>query len=166
MNNEAEKPNDESPRHGYLRLAWGLVIALVAYNLYLGVTVRKLGIPGIFEIEFGGRPPANPAGASTSDLAGVSATEAPPFSEPLPAERRFNTEFEVRQLKWYKHPKREYQLFLDKFRLSLSGYAGDNFDVRTMPQNRWVQLANQESGERLPAIIRKDMERIYAQWLP
>jgi flagellar basal body-associated protein FliL len=30
-----------------------LLIVLVAYNLYSGLTVRKIGIPGIFELEFG-----------------------------------------------------------------------------------------------------------------
>lgn len=30
-----------------------LLIVLIAYNLYSGLTVRKIGIPGIFELEFG-----------------------------------------------------------------------------------------------------------------
>ena len=30
-----------------------LLIFLVAFNLYLGLTVRKIGIPGIFVLEFG-----------------------------------------------------------------------------------------------------------------
>jgi len=39
-----------------------VMIALIAYNLYLGVTVQKIGIPGIFEISFGTKPerPAPP----------------------------------------------------------------------------------------------------------
>ncbi len=32
------------------------VIVLVTYNLYLGFTVKKIGIPCIFEIEFGSQP--------------------------------------------------------------------------------------------------------------
>ena len=30
-----------------------LLIVLVAYNLYSGLTVKRIGIPGIFELEFG-----------------------------------------------------------------------------------------------------------------
>jgi len=40
-----------------------VVIALIAYNLYLGVTVQKIGIPGIFEISFGTKP-ERPSGTS------------------------------------------------------------------------------------------------------
>ena len=34
-----------------------LLIVLVAYNLYSGLTVRRVGIPGIFELEFGAKEP-------------------------------------------------------------------------------------------------------------
>jgi len=33
-----------------------LLVVVVGYNLYSGATVKKIGIPGIFQIEFGERP--------------------------------------------------------------------------------------------------------------
>lgn len=49
------------------RFLWNVValvlLALVAYNLYSGVTVQRIGIPGIFEVEYAG---ANDAGAVTN----------------------------------------------------------------------------------------------------
>jgi hypothetical protein len=40
-----------------LRIVLMMIMGLTVYNLYLGITVRKLGIPGIFVIEFGEKPP-------------------------------------------------------------------------------------------------------------
>jgi len=36
-----------------------IVIVLVVYNIYSGATVQKVGIPGIFEINFGSSPPTS-----------------------------------------------------------------------------------------------------------
>ena len=52
MNNEKKSSDDVGKT--YLWIAVGiLLIGLIGYNLYSGLTVQKIGIPGIFEIEFG-----------------------------------------------------------------------------------------------------------------
>ena len=52
-----------------------LAVALIGWNIYRGVTVKKIGIPGIFEIEFGSYPTPTPGptpdrGLSTDNWAG------------------------------------------------------------------------------------------------
>lgn len=50
------------------RFIWIIVaavlIVLVLYNMYSGITVEKLGIPGVFMVEYGKKGPAR---ATTSD---------------------------------------------------------------------------------------------------
>jgi hypothetical protein len=51
--------------------AFGLLIILITYNLITGITIKKIGMPGIFEIEF--ESPAGPqncigGNAITEDL--------------------------------------------------------------------------------------------------
>lgn len=48
----SDKPLEKSwkPANTFFAL---LLLALVGYNLYSGLTVKKLGLPGLFEIEFG-----------------------------------------------------------------------------------------------------------------
>ena len=36
-----------------LKLAGLLLVLIIIYNLYTGATIQKVGIPGVFEIEFG-----------------------------------------------------------------------------------------------------------------
>jgi hypothetical protein len=157
--------NDEKPGNRLQFLVWGLVILLIVYNLYLGITVRKIGIPGIFEIEFGEKqearlPPTSPTPSrSPYPSHGPTTTLLPP-----PPGYGWD-EFEVIQYRWYKHPKRGYELMLDKFRLGLSGQENDYFDVRQFPEGQWIQLTNGR-GQALPLAIRKDLERIFAKWLP
>ncbi len=69
------------------RFLWNIValvlIVLVGYNLYSGVTVQKIGIPGIFEVEYAGTatpeapgdgPQAGPA--ETLEARGMTTGEA------------------------------------------------------------------------------------------
>ena len=37
-----------------------LLLAFVAWQVYLGATIKSVGIPGIFTVDFGARPPAPP----------------------------------------------------------------------------------------------------------
>ncbi|HVF28904.1 MAG TPA: hypothetical protein VM943_11725 [Pyrinomonadaceae bacterium] len=48
----SDKPSEKSwkPANTFFAL---LLLALVGYNLYSGLAVKKLGLPGLFEIEFG-----------------------------------------------------------------------------------------------------------------
>ncbi|HVF88267.1 MAG TPA: hypothetical protein VM866_11790 [Pyrinomonadaceae bacterium] len=57
----SDKPSEKSwkPANTFFAL---LLLALVGYNLYSGLTVKKLGLPGLFEIEFG-----NAAGGLASE---------------------------------------------------------------------------------------------------
>ena len=43
-----------------------LLLAIVGYNVYSGVAIRKLGIPGIFEVEFGDKPNAGSSPTATA----------------------------------------------------------------------------------------------------
>ena len=49
--------------------AFGLLIILITYNLITGITIKKIGMPGIFEIEF-----ESPAGPQNS-IGGNAITE-------------------------------------------------------------------------------------------
>lgn len=147
--------NEDRPGNRLQFLVGGLVIFLIAYNLYLGITVRKIGIPGIFEIEFGENVEPEPTPTPTAS--------PPPPHTPRPSPGYGWEEFEVGQYKWYKHPTRNYELMLDKYRLALNGQ--DFFDVRQLPEGQWVQLNNNQ-GQALPLAVRKELERIFAKWLP
>jgi len=55
-----------------------LLIVLVAYNLYSGLTVKRIGIPGIFELEFGQLEtqllpdvPPKPPDVSPNEISGI-----------------------------------------------------------------------------------------------
>jgi hypothetical protein len=45
-----------------------LIILLVVVNMYRGLTVQKIGIPGIFEIEFGQPNPPDPGPDDNHDI--------------------------------------------------------------------------------------------------
>jgi len=47
--------SDTGQSKGY-RIAFGLLVILILYNIGSGLFVKKLGIPGIFEIEFADKP--------------------------------------------------------------------------------------------------------------
>jgi hypothetical protein len=47
--------NENKPKGFFWIVSALLLIILVAYNLYSGLTVRRVGIPGIFELEFGAK---------------------------------------------------------------------------------------------------------------
>jgi hypothetical protein len=84
---------------------------------------------------------------------------------PQGADQRW-AEFEVRQYKWYKHPERDYEIVLDNFNLHVNGFEGDDYNVKGMPEDRWMQLTNGKSGRRLPVATKRSAERLYARWLP
>lgn len=68
-----------------------LLVALVGWNIYTGATVQKIGIPGVFEIEFGPQttsaPPDTPPVTRTSvspETPPVTTTTVPPSVSPVP----------------------------------------------------------------------------------
>lgn len=48
-----------------------LLIVLVAYNLYSGLTVKRIGIPGIFELEFGQQETHLPPEVPPNEISGI-----------------------------------------------------------------------------------------------
>lgn len=74
--------------------------------------------------------------------------------------------FEVKQYKWYKHPQRDWEIMLDKWRLGAHG-RGDSiyFDIRTFKLDQWGLLQD-ENGRRIPLTVYWDGERLLAKWLP
>ena len=49
---------DKAENNNLLTLFALIAIVLIIFNIYTGLTVKKIGIPGIFEIEFGTPTPA------------------------------------------------------------------------------------------------------------
>ena len=73
--------NAASPR--LLTIALIAVLAMVAYELYAGVALKKVGIPGVLELELGDKPSAAAAPATTASLApAVVATQPAPPARP------------------------------------------------------------------------------------
>jgi hypothetical protein len=64
-----------------LRIAFGLVIILILYNIGSGLIVKKLGIPGIFEIEFDKPVAQLPAKPKTQTETGTP-SQTPSQSQP------------------------------------------------------------------------------------
>jgi len=73
-----------------------LLVILIGYNLYTGATVQKVGVPGLFEIEFHrDAPPSSNGGAQASEPpasnppnGGAQATEPPVSNPPQPVQPR------------------------------------------------------------------------------
>ncbi|HEY9246508.1 MAG TPA: hypothetical protein VIO11_06650, partial [Candidatus Methanoperedens sp.] len=55
MNNKKRSLDDLGKMFLWIVVAL-IIIFLIGYNLYSGLTVEKIGIPGIFMIEFGKKP--------------------------------------------------------------------------------------------------------------
>lgn len=64
-----------------------LVVLLVIYNLYTGATVQKVGIPGLFEIEFNQRASA-PSTGPQAPGGGSTDTDPPESNPPDPSPPR------------------------------------------------------------------------------
>jgi PAN domain len=47
-------------------IAWLVLLVIVGWQLYLGVTIQEVGIPGVFSVKFGTRPHP-PAGMSATE---------------------------------------------------------------------------------------------------
>ncbi|WP_298269918.1 hypothetical protein [Geobacter sp.] len=67
MPRENRLPGDTGARRTIWTIVLGLLIVLVGYNIYSGVAVRKIGIPGMFEVEFGDQPTRSIAGTEKID---------------------------------------------------------------------------------------------------
>lgn len=59
------------------------LLALVAWQIYSGVTLKKVGVPGVFEVELSDKPSAVAAPAASSAQAASVALSNPP-SQPAP----------------------------------------------------------------------------------
>ena len=57
MSNE-KKSTDKSMGFSWKLIPWTVLISLVLFNLYTGLTIQEIGIPGVFQVKF--YPPDNP----------------------------------------------------------------------------------------------------------
>ena len=72
-----EKPSQHTDR----RLAWTglvLVVALIGWQLYLGATIREIGIPGVFSIKFEAAEQQMPDKPGTAPIPPKPAPATPP----------------------------------------------------------------------------------------
>ncbi len=53
-------------------IIWLAVLAIIGWQLYLGVTIQEVGIPNVFSVKFGARPEPLPR---TSDIERMSESE-------------------------------------------------------------------------------------------
>lgn len=59
MSKENQSSNDSTKKFFWVVAAFVLIV-LVGYNLYSGITVEKIGVPGVFMLEFGKKPYSDP----------------------------------------------------------------------------------------------------------
>ena len=80
MPGETQEKSAPSNLVAFVALA---LLALVAWQIYSGVTLKKVGVPGVFEVELSDKPSAvPPPAASSAQAASVALSSAP--SRPAP----------------------------------------------------------------------------------